>query len=86
MAVPSLEKFDSEGKEKAFNDIYAIVTQKESQIHFMEREISDLKEELESMRVSQNIKLEAMEAEQNHYIQTIIEMKVRCAESENKAL
>jgi hypothetical protein len=30
-------------------------------------------------------KIEAMEAEQNEYIQTIIMMKVKCAESEMRA-
>lgn len=31
------------------------------------------------------VKFEAMEAEQNDYIQTIIAMKVKCAESEMRA-
>lgn len=51
----------------------------------MERQISDLKEEMEGMRINQSIKLEALELELNDYIQTIIEMKMKCAESEMKA-
>ena len=61
------------------------MTKKESEISFLERQISDLKEEMEGMRVTQSIKLEALELELNDYIQTIIEMKMKCAESEMKA-
>ena len=61
------------------------MTKKESEISFLERQISDLKEEMEGMRINQSIKLEALELELNDYIQTIIEMKMKCAESEMKA-
>jgi hypothetical protein len=37
------------------------------------------------MKLSHSAKLEAIELEQNDYIQTIITMKVKCAESEMKA-
>lgn len=85
LAVPSLEKIEHDSKSKAFNEIYSVVTQKESQISFLQRQISDLKEELELMKISHHSKLETMEEQQNSYIQTIIEMKIRCAQSEMKA-
>lgn len=35
LAVPSLEKIEHDSKSKAFNKIYSVVTQKESQISFL---------------------------------------------------
>ena len=41
--------------------------------------VSNLQEEAESLKLSQQVKLESLEAEKDEYIQTIIEMKMRCA-------
>lgn len=45
--VPSLQSLggaEEEAEEQTFQDIYAIVTQKEGEINLLQREVSDLKE------------------------------------------
>lgn len=83
--VPSLHSIEGDAEEETFSDIYATITQKEGEINILQRELSDLKEEIDSIKIVHANRLEAMEAEQADYIQTIIEMKMRCAESEMRA-
>jgi translation elongation factor EF-1beta len=84
--VPSLHSIQGDdAEEETFSDIYATITQKEGEINILQRELSDLKEEIDSIKIVNANRLEAMEAEQADYIQTIIEMKMRCAESEMRA-
>jgi hypothetical protein len=77
--VPSLQSIGEEAQEDNFNQIYATIPQKEGEINLLQRSILDLKEELETVKLTQQARTEAMEAENNHYVQTIIEMKMRCA-------
>ena len=51
----------------------------------LERQISNLKEELEELKITYKSKTEDLENEQNEYIQQIIIMKVKVAESEMRA-
>ena len=84
-SLQSLKGAEEEAAEETFNDIYSTVTLKEGQINLLERELADLKEEIETTKASHRVKDEGMESEQNEYIQTIIEMKMRCAEAEMRA-
>lgn len=51
----------------------------------LEREISNMKEEIEELKITFKVKIEDMETEQNEYIQQIIKMKLKVAESEMNA-
>lgn len=51
----------------------------------LERDVSNLKEELEEVKLTNKVKIESLETEQNEYIQEIIVMKLKVAESEMKA-
>lgn len=85
LTVPSLQSIGEEAQEETFNQIYAAIPQKEGEINLLQRQILDLREELETLRLTQIARLEAAESENNYYVQTIIEMKMRCAESEMRA-
>ena len=80
-SVPSLQSLqgEEEAEEQTFQEIYSMVTQKEGEINILTRKVSDFQEEVESLKLSQQVKLESLEAEKDEYIQTIIEMKMRCA-------
>ena len=59
-AVPSLQSLqgeDERAEEQTFQDIYSLVTQKEGEINILQREVSDWKEEVESLRMRHNIKV-----------------------------
>lgn len=51
----------------------------------LEREVSNLKEELDEIKLTHKTKVEDLETEQNEYVQEIIVMKLKVAESEMKA-
>ena len=66
--MPSLQSLQGEAEEaqeQTFQEMYSLVTRKEGEIHLLQREVSDLREEMESLRMGHTIKVESLEAEQN---------------------
>ena len=51
----------------------------------LEREVSNLKEELDELKLTHKTKVQDLESQQNVYIQQIIVMKLKVAQSEMKA-
>ena len=48
----------------------------------LQREVSNMKEEVEELKITHKVKVEDMETEQNQYIQEIISMKLKVANSQ----
>lgn len=82
LTVPSLQSINGEDcSEETFNEIYAKFSQKEGEISLLRRELANLKEEVETQKLTSQAKSDELQAENSSYVQTIIEMKMRCAES-----
>ena len=85
--VPSLATLadQDEQEEENFKEFYNQAGQKQGQILLLEREVGDLKGEIEEIKEKYQHKIISMDEEMNGYIQQIIEMKLKVANAEMKA-
>lgn len=89
ITVPSLQSLQGDlelADEENFQMKYNEVGQKEIEKIILEREISNLREEIDSLKLLHSSKVEGLENECGDYIQEIIKMKLKVADSEMRSL